>query len=241
MHASTYLILSCIGAAHSLPVHLAESKRGLINVSPDLDLGLGLSNDNSCLGIGVSVCDPITVDSEKTNTVNNNNGSKAKEEPQGSNNSGDDSLINISPELGLDLDVSNDNSCLGIGISACDPITVGSEVTNTVNNGGDGSSNGVAPSKEKADQSSSRPGSYPTAASYPTTSSYPTSTVAPSVPSTPSTPSTPSNTNNDGGLLNLSPEISPDIGLSNDNSCQGIGISACDPITVGSKVNNVSN
>ncbi|KAI1802896.1 hypothetical protein F4811DRAFT_527386 [Daldinia bambusicola] len=250
MHALTYFILSFVGVAHSLPTLLAEHKRDqLLNLSPTLDLGLSANNDNSCFGLGISVCDPITVDSKKNSTVVNNgsNGSKAKEEPSSKDNgSGGDSLINLSPDIDLGLNLSNENSCVGIGISACDPITVDSDVTNTVENGD---------SKAKVDPPSSTttatltptptptkaPATYPVQAS-PTTSSASGASGASSSPTSSPISSPTSSSSSSGGnsLIDLSPEVKPDLNLSNDNSCQGIGISACDPITVDSIVKNIS-
>ncbi|KAI1414047.1 hypothetical protein F5Y13DRAFT_21342 [Hypoxylon sp. FL1857] len=215
MRASTYFVLSLLGAAHGLPTFLAEIKRALISISPDINLGLNLSNDNSCLGLGVSVCDPITVNSTTNSTAVNNNGSKAKpvstsdaSDASNDTSSGDDSLIDISPKVGLDLGVSNDNSCLGLGISACDPITVGSDVTKSSTNNDDSSSEESSVPSSTADNSNS---------------------------------DSSSGSSNGGGLLDLSPTVSPDVNLHNDNSCQGIGISACDPITVNSTTSQTSN
>ncbi|KAI2471329.1 hypothetical protein F4781DRAFT_387296 [Annulohypoxylon bovei var. microspora] len=217
MHAFTYLVLSFVGTTYSLPAFLAESKRSLINLSPDIDLGLDLENNNSCLGIGASVCDPITVNSKTNSTVVENksssSSSKAKTDSSDSS-SGDDSLINISPDLGLDLGLSNDNSCLGLGISACDPITVGSDVTKTVTKTDESTSD------ETTEQSS-----YPTASSE---------SKSPNTSESKTTNTSTKDSNSGDSLLNLSPTISPALTLSNDNSCQGIGISACDPITVNS-------
>ncbi|KAK6859850.1 hypothetical protein PG995_003486 [Apiospora arundinis] len=45
-----------------------------------------------------------------------------------------------------------------------------------------------------------------------------------------------------GGLVNVAPNVSPKVGLSNDNSCTGIGVSACDPINVnGTQGSNNNN
>ncbi|KAI0849671.1 hypothetical protein F5Y00DRAFT_235465 [Daldinia vernicosa] len=230
MRAFTYFLLSFIGVAHGLPVLLAEHKRDqLINLSPNLDLGLGVDNDNSCLGLGISVCDPITVDSKKNDTVVHDTGSKAKAEPSTNDSGSGDSLINLSPDVDLGLDLSNENSCLGIGISACDPITVGSDVTKTVKDGGDEAK--VEPSSTASTTATPAP------ATYPVQSSPPSSTSASS-----SSPTSSPTTNSGGNsLLDLSPKIAPDLNLSNDNSCQGIGISACDPITVDSIVKNISS
>ncbi|KAK6949388.1 hypothetical protein Daesc_009463 [Daldinia eschscholtzii] len=234
MHAFTYFVLSFIGVAQGLPTFLAEHKRDqLINLSPSLNLGLNANNDNSCLGLGISVCDPITVDSKKNSTVvNDNSGSKAKEEPSSKDNgSSGDSLINVSPDIDLGLNLSNENSCLGIGISACDPITVDSDVTNTVEN---------VDSKAKDEPSSAMPTPTPTTApaTYPVQAS-PTSSASSSPTSSPTSNSNSGSTSSGNSLINLSPEIKPDLNLSNDNSCQGIGISACDPITVNSTVNSI--
>ncbi|KAI1650075.1 uncharacterized protein F4817DRAFT_329647 [Daldinia loculata] len=223
MLAFNYFILSFIGIAHGLPILLAENKRDqLINLSPNLDLGLDANNDNSCLGLGISVCDPITVDSEKNSTVEHDNGSKAKEEPSTKDSDSGDSLINLSPDVDLGLDLSNENSCLGIGISACDPITVGSDVTKTVKDGGD---------EAKVEPSSA-------ASTTPAPTAYP---VQPSPTSGTSATSSPTTKSSGNSLLDLSPKIAPDLNLSNDNSCQGIGISVCDPITVDSVVKNISS
>ncbi|KAI1090213.1 hypothetical protein F5B19DRAFT_332646 [Rostrohypoxylon terebratum] len=220
MHFS-YLILSFAGVTHSLPAFLAESKRSLINLSPDIDLGLNLENDNSCLGLGISVCDPITVDSKTNQTTVHNTpspSSSSSSTPSSSkattdsSDSGDDSLINLSPTISLDIGLTNENSCLGIGISACDPITVGSDVTKTVTNTDESSSDDTTETEQS---------SYPTASSE--------------SKATPTATTTDNDKSSSGdSLLNLSPSISPNINLNNDNSCQGIGISACDPITVNS-------
>ncbi|OTB19429.1 hypothetical protein K445DRAFT_314313 [Daldinia sp. EC12] len=233
MHAFTYFVLSFIGVAQGLPTFLAEHKRDqLINLSPSLNLGLNANNDNSCLGLGISVCDPITVDSKKNSTVvNDNNGSKAKEEPSSKDNgSSGNSLINVSPDIDLGLNLSNENSCLGIGISACDPITVDSDVTNTVEN---------VDSKAK-DEPSSAPTATPTPTPTTAPATYPVqASPTSSASSSPTSNSNSGSTSSGNSLINLSPEIKPDLNLSNDNSCQGIGISACDPITVNSTVNSI--
>ncbi|KAI0881235.1 uncharacterized protein GGS22DRAFT_172732 [Annulohypoxylon maeteangense] len=212
MRAFTYFVLSFVGTVHSLPAFLAESKRSLINLSPDVDLGLNLENDNSCLGIGISVCDPITVDSKTSSTTadNTSSSSSSKTKTESNTSSDDNSLINLSPTISPDLNLSNENSCLGIGISACDPITVGSDVTKTVTKT-DGSSDETTETEQS---------------SYPTASTQSKSTTT--------TTTSNSGSSSGGSLLNLSPTISPDLNLVNDNSCTGIGISACDPITVDS-------
>ncbi|KAI1459984.1 hypothetical protein F4805DRAFT_419439 [Annulohypoxylon moriforme] len=220
MRSSTYFVLSFVGVAHSLPAFLAESKRSLINLSPTISPDVNLNNDNSCLGIGISVCDPITVDSKTNSTAvddtSSSSSSKAKTESSGS--SDDDSLINLSPTISPDLTLTNPNSCLGIGISACDPITVGSDVTKTVTTSDDSSSD------ETTEPTETEQSSYPTA----TAESKSTTTT------TTSDSESSSDSSGGGGLLDLSPVISPDVNLNNDNSCQGIGVSACDPITVNS-------
>ncbi|KAK8075124.1 hypothetical protein PG997_009787 [Apiospora hydei] len=101
---------------------------------------------------------------------------------------GDGGLINVSPNVSPKVGLSNDGSCTGIGVSACDPINVGGTQNSNNNN-----------SKEKT----------------------PNNTPTPS-----------SQSGSGGGLINLSPVISPDLDVSNDNSCTGVGISVCDPINV---------
>ncbi|KAK8043681.1 hypothetical protein PG993_006111 [Apiospora rasikravindrae] len=98
-------------------------------------------------------------------------------------------LINVSPNVSPKIGLSNDGSCTGVGVSACDPINVG------------GTQNSNNDSKQKA-------------------------------PNTTPAPSGQSGSGSGGGLINLSPVISPDVDVSNDNSCTGIGISVCDPINV---------
>ncbi|KAI1762329.1 hypothetical protein GGR53DRAFT_501921 [Hypoxylon sp. FL1150] len=231
MHAFTCFILSFLGVALSLPLFRAEHKRdSIISLSPTVDPDLNLSNDNSCLGIGISVCDPITVNSTSTETATKSKAesdSATSSAPSSSStaDSGDslinlaggsgDSLINISPTISPDLSLSNDNSCLGIGISACDPITVGSTVTKTV-------------TEESDDDTSS--------SSVTPSSTYPTSTASTSSATSATSTATSASSKGDS-LIDLSPNASPDLNLSNDNGCLGIGISACDPITVDSIVN----
>lgn len=100
---------------------------GLLSVSPDVSPKVGASNDGSCTGVGVSACDPINVHgTQNSNNQNNNNQEKAPAAaatPASSGQSG--GLINVAPIVSPGVDVSNDNSCIGIGISVCDPINVG--------------------------------------------------------------------------------------------------------------------
>ncbi|KAK7914388.1 hypothetical protein PG985_012091 [Apiospora marii] len=104
-------------------------------------------------------------------------------------------LVNLSPNVSPKLGLSNDGSCTGVGVSACDPINVdGTQNSNNQNN-----------NKEKAS---------PTA-----------------------TPQGQSGSGG-GGLINVAPVISPEVDVSNDNSCTGIGISVCDPINVGGTQNS---
>ncbi|KAI1077639.1 hypothetical protein F5B20DRAFT_257572 [Whalleya microplaca] len=243
MHKS-FFILSLAGVAYSLPTFTTE-KRSLIDLSPDVDPTIGLDNAHSCLGIGISVCDPINVggvqnsnngDSsypqsnprsypvskpqsypestpvstavpypestpvstavsypestpvsypESTPVSYPESGEKAEESVKDKDSNGG-GLLNLSPDISPDINLNNADSCLGLGISVCDPINVGG--TQNSNNGGSDFSKGKAPSK-------------------------------------------PSNSGS-GDLINLSPTISPALGLDNSNSCLGIGISACDPINV---------
>ncbi|KAK8122060.1 hypothetical protein PG984_010730 [Apiospora sp. TS-2023a] len=103
-------------------------------------------------------------------------------------------LINLSPNVSPKVGASNDGSCTGVGVSACDPINVdGTQNSNNQNN-----------NKEKA----------PAAAAPASSGSQ------------------------SGGLINVAPTVSPDVDVSNDNSCTGIGISVCDPINVGGTQNS---
>ncbi|KAK7962605.1 uncharacterized protein PG986_003430 [Apiospora aurea] len=103
---------------------------------------------------------------------------------------GDGGLINVSPNVSPKVGLSNDGSCTGLGVSACDPINVG---------GTQNSNNSNNNSKEKTSNT---------------------------------TPTPSGQSGSGGGLINLSPVVSPDLDVSNDNSCLGLGISVCDPINV---------
>ncbi|KAI1137202.1 hypothetical protein F5Y05DRAFT_81429 [Hypoxylon sp. FL0543] len=225
MRASTYFVLSLLGAAHGLPTFLAEVKRALINLSPVIDPTVNLNNDNSCLGLGISVCDPITVNSTTNSTAVNNNGSKAAALPTTtSSDSGDDSLIDLSPTIAPVVNLNNDNSCLGLGISACDPITVNSDVTKSSTNNNDSNNEDDSSSEESDDTSS------------PTDESKSDGDCDEESES-----NSDSDSDSGGSLLDLSPDVSPDTNVNNDNSCVGVGISACDPITVNSTTTQTSN
>ncbi|KAK8061442.1 hypothetical protein PG994_007808 [Apiospora phragmitis] len=109
---------------------------------------------------------------------------------------GSGGLVNLSPNVSPKVGLSNDNSCTGIGVSACDPINV----KGTQNSNNNNSNNENAP----------------------------TTTPAPSG----------QGGSGGGGLVNVAPIVSPDVDVSNDNSCTGIGISVCDPINVGGTQNS---
>lgn len=103
---------------------------------------------------------------------------------------GGEGLLNLSPEISPDLDLSGNNECLGLGVSVCDPINVNGE--QNVNKGSDSDSH---PKDDQHDgnKKDDDDGQY---------------------------------------LINISPDISPEIDASDNNGCAGIGISACDPINV---------
>ncbi|KAI5862999.1 hypothetical protein GGS23DRAFT_47451 [Durotheca rogersii] len=103
--------------------------------------------------------------------------------------------IDVSPNIDLGLGLENANSCFGIGISVCDPITVDSKKNMTVT--------GNAPQPEAGDVEVNTPDN---------------------------------STSDNNQILKLSPDVKTNLNLNNDNSCLGIGISACDPITVGSEI-----
>ncbi|KAK7985288.1 hypothetical protein PG996_005470 [Apiospora saccharicola] len=104
-------------------------------------------------------------------------------------------LINLSPDVSPKVGASNDGSCTGVGVSACDPINVdGTQNSNNQNNNNQEKAPAATPASSSGSQS--------------------------------------------GGLINVAPIISPDVDVSNDNSCTGIGISVCDPINVGGTQNS---
>ncbi|KAK8000247.1 hypothetical protein PG990_012847 [Apiospora arundinis] len=108
-------------------------------------------------------------------------------------------LVNVAPNVSPKVGLSNDNSCTGIGVSACDPINVNGTQGSNNNNSNPGKTTS-APAPASSGQSGSGSGG--------------------------------------GGLINLAPVISPDVDVSNDNSCLGLGISVCDPINVGGTQNS---
>ncbi|CAJ2500195.1 Uu.00g030480.m01.CDS01 [Anthostomella pinea] len=111
-------------------------------------------------------------------------------------------LINLSPTVSPALGLDNSNSCLGLGISACDPINVGG--TQNSNNGKETETQVGSQSSNKGKDSCSSK----------------------------KTKSGSGSTTGSGSLINISPDVSPDVDINNENSCTGIGISVCDPINV---------
>ncbi|KAI1463221.1 uncharacterized protein F4812DRAFT_447529 [Daldinia caldariorum] len=254
MHAFTYFVLSLVAVAHGLPAFLAEHKRDdILKLDPTIDLGLDVNNKNSCFGLGISVCDPITVDSQKSSTVvkknnNNNNNNRRDNRKDNDNNDidnnnsnkmrGSDTEINFNPDIDLDLhdfNLEGDNSCFGIGLSVCDSIADDSDIDE---------STGESDSKAKAkanppSSSSSTPTPTPSPAKAPATYSVQASPASSSPSSSPTT--SPSSSSGGNSLIDVSPVIKPHLNLTNANSCQGVGISACDPITVDSIVKSLSS
>ncbi|KAI0160794.1 hypothetical protein GGR57DRAFT_456309 [Xylariaceae sp. FL1272] len=115
-----------------------SSSDALIDVSPDVSPDLDLSSSNDCIGVGISVCDPINVDGTQNSNNNNNDDDESSSETPTSTTEDDSeggSLINLSPTVSPDLDLSSSNDCFGIGISACDPINVGGTQGSNNNNG----------------------------------------------------------------------------------------------------------
>lgn len=101
-------------------------------------------------------------------------------------------LLNLSPVLDPDVKLGGDNSCTGIGISACNPINVGGEQNNDQSEETDNEVNDDT--NQETDNKAVDNGS--------------------------------------DSLINIAPDISPDLSLGGDNGCLGIGISVCDPINV---------
>lgn len=127
MQSSLFLV-ALLGLVLSAPLmpHTIED-RALINISPDLDISITHKDNNECIGIGISVCDPINVNGTQNaadTSDDSSSTSSSDDESSSSTSSGGDALINISPDLDIDIDDSGNNECFGIGISACDPINV---------------------------------------------------------------------------------------------------------------------
>lgn len=123
------------------------------------------------------------------------------------------SLIDLSPNISPDLDLSSDGSCFGLGISACDPITV----VHTSSNG-----KKYANSTKSSQDEGSSTGS---------SSSHPNSTT---------TMTTITNTTAAGHspLININVNLSPKTDVGGDNTCTGVGVSVCDPISVSDGTSN---
>ena len=114
--------------------HIVED-RALINISPDLDISITHKNNNECVGLGVSVCDPINVNGTQNAVDSSDNSSSTSssedDSSSSSDSSGGDALIDISPDLDINIDNSANKECFGIGISSCDPINVNGEQNTT--------------------------------------------------------------------------------------------------------------
>lgn len=142
------VVLSLGSVALGLPIFSLEARtaqlRSLVNVSPVVSPKLSLGQILGCLGIGISVCNPINVNGTQ-NSDNNNSNSKATsnnighddhncttstssspdaQQKSAAGNSDSGGLINVAPVISPDISLSNPNSCVGVGISACDPINV---------------------------------------------------------------------------------------------------------------------
>lgn len=125
------------------------------------------------------------------------------------------SLIDISPNISPDLDLSSDGSCLGVGISACDPITVSHASTTKKYVNGTQSSQDEEGSSNSSSTDNSSSNSTAPATSTATTAAATTATSGA------------------GALININLNISPEVDLGGDNTCTGVGVSVCDPVTVG--------
>lgn len=130
MHPTTknVFLLAALGSL-AAPISPSFGPRGLLTISPTIDPKLDLSGNNNCLGVGVSVCDPINVNSSHTAGQNDNDNDNANQVQYGNDcrphaDGNDGSLITISPNLSPEVDASHNNDCVGVGISACDPINV---------------------------------------------------------------------------------------------------------------------
>lgn len=117
------------------------------------------------------------------------------------------SLINLSPVVAPNLNLSQLLGCLGIGISACNPVHV---------NGAQNSDNDDGSPKSSSDD----------------TGHDDENCTGSTSPSSEGQGNAPAENSGKGALINIAPVISPDISLSNPNSCVGVGVSVCNPINV---------
>ncbi|KAI8624125.1 hypothetical protein F5Y19DRAFT_339585 [Xylariaceae sp. FL1651] len=267
MRSSPLFVHFLAGAVHSLPVLLAE--RGLINVSPVLSPTLDLSSSNSCFGLGISVCDPINVGgTQNSNNGDSNDSSSPSSSRSSSSSSESGGLLDLSPVITPIVDLSSDNDCTGVGISACDPINVNG--TQNSNNSNADARDFVPSSKQATDTSSGNDGSSlinlsPVVAPVVDASSHDdcialgisvcdpinvngtqnsnNNNNSKDVTNTPSKETTMDTDcdEDDSSLVDIDPTLAPDLDLSSSNDCIGLGISACDPINVGGTQNSNNN
>jgi hypothetical protein len=160
-------------------------------------------------------------------------------------------LIDISPVISPKIGIGGDNSCLGLGISVCNPINVDG-TQNSYNSAGDDSD-----TTESTDEDVSQNGGLlgidldlspildlggdnsclglGISACDPinvdgTQNSHNTAVNGDGNSQAESESGTAHESN---ALINLSPDISPELDIGGDNSCLGVGVSVCDPINVG--------
>lgn len=148
MHTMHLVLLALGSLTLGMPTFSLEARearpRGLINLSPVISPKLNLGQLLGCLGIGVSVCNPINVNgtqnsgtgAENSEASSNTIGHDDQNCPKCTPSSGDQKkpaagnsetsgLINIAPVISPDISLSRQKSCIGVGVSVCDPINVG--------------------------------------------------------------------------------------------------------------------
>lgn len=161
-------------------------------------------------------------------------------------------LLDLSPVISPIIDLGGDNGCLGIGISVCDPINVDGEQNNS-------NSQDSTPEKEEDEEPEDTTVSLINISPeiIPEISIGGDNDclgVGISVCNPINVDGEQNNSNSDESpeeeeeedeevdnsvsLIDISPEISPDLSIGGDNGCLGIGISVCDPINVGGSQGN---
>ncbi|OLN86788.1 hypothetical protein CCHL11_07851 [Colletotrichum chlorophyti] len=115
MHLLSITLL--FATASALPVSLSPR---LINISPDISPKINLSEPVSC--VGIAACNPVSVNNGVAAPAPTATPAPPPPPPHQTPSGGGNSLINISPILRPDLNLSGLLKCLGI--AACNPVTV---------------------------------------------------------------------------------------------------------------------
>ncbi|KAI1325235.1 hypothetical protein F5Y16DRAFT_278184 [Xylariaceae sp. FL0255] len=265
---------NCVGIGISVcdPINVAGTQNSNNNDGNSSDND-GTNND--CLGIGISACDPINVNGTQNSGNDDENSKQTSSTPSSSPttklpiDSNGNPLLNISPQVSPDLDLSSNNDCFGVGISACDPINVNG-TQGSENDDGDKKQDTAAPTSTQISSSTSSGGDSlinisPTISpdldfssendcfglgisacdpinvnGVQNSGNDDDESKSSSSYSTKPQPSIASSST-DASSMKISPNISPDLDLSSNNDCIGVGISVCDPINVNGTQNSNNN